>query len=47
MLKVLHKKNGQIILEILWLLFFTSAFLIMVSHLHNIGKKEIYLSRLK
>ncbi len=47
MFKILHNKKGQIILEILWLLFFTSAFFIMVSHLHDSGKKEIRLSRLK
>ena len=47
MFKNLYKKRGQILLEILWLLFFTSVFLIMVSHLYNNGIQEISLSRLK
>ena len=47
MFKNLYKKRGQVLLEILWLLFFTSAFLMMVTHLHNSGKKEIQSSRIK
>ena len=47
MCKILYNQRGQIIFEILWLLFFTSAFLMMVSYLHDSGKKEIHLSRLK
>lgn len=47
MRRVLYNKKGQVLLEVLWLLFFTSAFLMMVSHLHNSGKKEIQLSRIK
>ena len=38
-------RSGQIMLEVLWLALFTCAFLAMLSHLYEAGKREIELSR--
>ena len=50
----MNKKNnirrkqarGQMLLEALWLVLFACAFLAMVSHLYEKGKKEIHFSRI-
>ena len=39
-------KNGQILMEALALVLFSCAFLGMLSHLYETGKKEIQLSRI-
>ena len=39
------KASGQIILETLFLVLFAFAFLTMLAHLYEKGKKEIELSR--
>ena len=38
-------KRGQILMEALWLVLFSCAFLTVMSHLYETGKKEIKLSR--
>ena len=40
-----NKRKGQVILEVIWLLLFASAFLTLLAHLYEKGKKEIELSR--
>ena len=37
--------RGQVLLEVLWLALFTCAFLAVLSHLYEAGKREIELSR--
>ena len=39
-------KKGQILMEALALVLFSCAFLAMLSHLYETGKKEIKLSRI-
>ena len=41
----LFEKKGQIILEILWLILFSCAFLSVLSYLYDRGQMEIRLSR--
>ncbi len=44
--KKINKSNGQLLLEALWLILFSCAFLAMLSHLYEKGQKEIQLSRI-
>ncbi|MDE0518239.1 MAG: hypothetical protein F4X95_01665 [Oligoflexia bacterium] len=37
--------HGQILMEAVWLILFSCAFLAMLSHLYEKGKKEIKSSR--
>ena len=37
--------RGQILMEAIWLVLFSCAFLAMLSHLYEKGKKEIQSSR--
>ena len=39
------KQIGQILLEAIWLVLFACAFLTILAHLYEKGKKEIELSR--
>ncbi len=41
----LHHKAGQLLLEALCLILFSCAFLALLSHLYEKGKKEIHISR--
>lgn len=41
-----NKSGGQLVLEALWLILFSCAFLTMLSHLYEKGQKEIQLSRI-
>ena len=41
-----NSPRGQILLEALWLILFSCAFLAMLSHLYEKGQKEIQLSRI-
>ena len=45
-LKIQNSSKGQLILEALWLVLFSCAFLAMLSHLYEKGQKEIQLSRI-
>ncbi len=44
-IRKLIAKRGQILMEALWLVLFSCAFLTVLSHLYETGKKEIKLSR--
>lgn len=44
--KSTYNSKGQLLLEVLWLILFSCAFLAMLSHLYEKGKKEIQLSRI-
>ena len=46
MKKIKNSSKGQLILEALWLILFSCAFLAMLSHLYEKGGKEIQLSRI-
>ena len=44
--KIKKTAKGQMILEALWLVLLSCAFLAMLSHLYEKGQKEIQLSRI-
>ena len=44
--KLRNSAKGQMILEALWLVLLSCAFLAMLSHLYEKGQKEIQLSRI-
>ena len=46
-MKHFQKTKGQLMLEAVWLILFSFAFLAMLSHLYEKGNREIQMGRME